>query len=65
MLESLTRIAGCVRDHARIEPLLREALLVVEAAGRHVEAEADRDVIEQRYDALVTAAERARGRLVS
>jgi uncharacterized membrane protein len=65
MLESLTRIAGCVRDHARIEPLLREAQLVVEAAGRHVEAEADRDVIEQRYDALVAAAERARGRLVS
>lgn len=65
MLESLTRVAGCVLHSGRLEPLLREGQLIVEAAGRHVEAEADRDVIEQRYGALVAAAERARGRLVS
>ncbi|HSE10293.1 MAG TPA: DUF2254 domain-containing protein [Nocardioidaceae bacterium] len=65
MLESLTRVARCVRDPARLEPLLREASLIVEAAGRHVEAEVDRAVIEQRYDALVTVAGRARDGLVS
>jgi uncharacterized membrane protein len=64
MLESLTRIAGCVRHHSRLEPLLREARLVVEAAERHVEAQADRDVIEQRYGALLTAVDSIRARAV-
>jgi uncharacterized membrane protein len=65
MLESLARIAGCVRSPERLDPLLREARLVVEAAGRNVEAEADRDVVEQRYDALLTAGERIRASSVS
>jgi uncharacterized membrane protein len=65
LLESLARIAGCVRSPERLDPLLREARLVVEAAGRNVEAEADRDVVEQRYDALLTAAERIRASSVS
>ncbi|HEX6247579.1 MAG TPA: DUF2254 domain-containing protein, partial [Nocardioidaceae bacterium] len=60
VLESLAQIAGCVRDETRLEPLLREARLVVEAAERNVEAEADHDVIEQRYDDLLTVVERAR-----
>lgn len=62
MLEALARIAGCVRAHERLDPLLREARLVVEAAERNVEAEADRGVVEQRYDALLTVAERVRAR---
>jgi uncharacterized membrane protein len=65
LLESLARIAGCVRSPERLDPLLREARLVVEAAGRNVEAEADRDVVEQRYDALLTVAERVRARLLT
>lgn len=60
MLESLTRIVGCVRDASRLEPLLREGRLVVEAAERNVEAEEDQEVIEERYDRLLAAAERAR-----
>ena len=63
LLESLTRIVGCVRDGARIEPLVREARLVVDAAERKVEAEADQDVIEERYDAFLTAVEGARAAL--
>lgn len=60
VLESLAQIAGCVRDPSRLEPLLREARLVVDAAERNVEAEADQDVVEQRYDAVVAVVERAR-----
>lgn len=59
-LESLTRIAGCVRDDSRLEPLLREAQLILEAAERNVEADADQQVIEQRYDDLVAAVEAVR-----
>lgn len=60
LLETLTRIAGCVRDGGRLEPLLREAQLVLEAAERNIEAEADQQVVEQRYDDLVTVAEAVR-----
>lgn len=60
LLESLTQIAGCVRDRSRLEPLLREARLVVEAAERNVVAEADQEVIEQRYDDLLAVVENAR-----
>lgn len=60
VLESLTRIAGCVREDARLEPIVREARLVVEAAERNVEAEADQEVVEQRYDALLSVVERVR-----
>lgn len=60
LLESLTRVAACVRDGSRIEPLLREGKLVVEAAERNVEAEEDQEVIEERYDRLLSAAEAAR-----
>ena len=63
LLESLTRIVGCVRDGSRIEPLVREARLVVDAAERKVEAEADQEVIEERYDAFLTAVEEARAAL--
>jgi uncharacterized membrane protein len=63
LLEALTRVIGCVRDGSRLDPLVRQAGLVVEAAGRHVESEADRAVVELRYDALLTAAESARSGL--
>jgi uncharacterized membrane protein len=48
-----------VTDRDRLEPLLREARLVVEAAERSVESEADQEVVEQRYDDLVAVVERA------
>ncbi len=57
ILDALTRIARCVRDASRLEPLVREARLVVEAAERNVEAEADQEVVERRYDALLAAVE--------
>lgn len=60
MLESLTRIVGCVRDGSRVEPLLREGRLIVEAAERNVDAEEDQEVIEERYDRLLAASDRAR-----
>ncbi len=60
MLESLARIAGCVRDQSRLEPLLREARLVREAAERNVESEADQQVVAQRYDDLVRVVEAVR-----
>lgn len=53
LLESLTRIAGCVRRPDRLEPLAREARLVLEAARRNVEDEADQVTIQQRYDDLL------------
>lgn len=56
LLEALTRIADCVRSPDRLEPLLREGRLVVEAAAEPVPNEADREVIEARYDALLAAA---------
>ena len=59
LLETLAQVAGCVTDRDRLEPLLREARLVVEAAERSVESEADQDVVEQRYDDLVAVVERA------
>ena len=59
LLETLAQVAGCVTDRDRLEPLLREARLVVEAAERSVESEADQEVVEQRYDDLVAVAERA------
>ena len=63
LLEALTRVIGCVRDGSRLGPLVRQAGLVVEVARRHVESEADRAVVEQRYDALLAAAERIGSRL--
>ncbi len=53
MLDALTRIAGCVNDPSRLGPLLKEARLVVEAAERKVEAGADLEGIQRRYDELV------------
>lgn len=62
LLESLARIAGCVRDPQRFEPLLAQARLVVEAAERNVEAEVDQEAVEQRYDDVVAAVENGRVR---
>ncbi|HJR39309.1 MAG TPA: DUF2254 domain-containing protein [Nocardioidaceae bacterium] len=56
LLEALTRIAGCVTRPERMEPLLTEGRLVMEAACASVPSEADRQGIEERYDELVTAA---------
>jgi len=56
LLEALTRIADCVRSPDRLEPLLREGRLVLEAAEASVANEADQEVIEERYDALLAAA---------
>jgi uncharacterized membrane protein len=63
LLEALTRVVGCVRDGSRLDPLVREAELVVEAAALHIESEADRAVVEQRYEALLAAVDRTRPRL--
>jgi uncharacterized membrane protein len=60
LLEALTRVVGCVRNPSRLDPLVRQAELVLEAAVRRVESEADRAVVEQRYDALRTAVDKAR-----
>ena len=60
MLESLRRIAGCVRDPDRLEPLLRQAGLVVGASKRHVAAAVDQEVIDRRYDDVVAAVASAR-----
>lgn len=56
VLEALTRIAGCVRNPDRLEPLLRAGRLVVEAAEESVADEADQAVIKKRYDVLLAAA---------
>jgi uncharacterized membrane protein len=60
LLETLVQVAACVRSPERLEPLMREGRLVWEAAERNVEAEADQEVVEQRYDALVAVVEDAR-----
>lgn len=52
LLESLARIARCVRHPERIEPLVREAQLVLEAAGRNLDETADLRTVRQRYDDL-------------
>ncbi len=49
-LEALTRVAHCVRDRERLEPVRRQARLFLEAAERGVDAEADREPIRRRYD---------------
>ena len=56
LLEALTRIAGCVTRPERMEPLLTEGRLVMEAACASVPSQEDRQGIEERYDELVTAA---------
>lgn len=60
MLDALARVAGSVVDPHRLEPLLAQGRLVVEAAERKVEAEADQELVEERYDALVGAVDSAR-----
>ncbi len=52
VLESLTRIAGCVRDPERLDALRAEADLVMAAADENVPAEADRASVRRRYDEL-------------
>lgn len=61
LLESLTRVAGCVRHPDRLEPLLREGRLALEAAQRSVEEKADRATIQERYDRLLAATAAAAG----
>jgi uncharacterized membrane protein len=51
-LDALMRVARCVRDAERLEPVRKQARLFLEAAERDVEAEADREPIRRRYDAL-------------
>lgn len=55
MLDSLTRIAGCVRSPDRLDALLRHGNLVIERAREAVAQGSDRAVIEDRYDDLVRA----------
>lgn len=56
LLESLTRLAGCVGDAERLDPILTEARLLVEAAERHLETEEDRGVVGERYRVLQSVA---------
>lgn len=56
LLEALTRIADCVSSPDRLEPVLKEGRLVREAAEASVANEADQEVIEERYGALLAAA---------
>lgn len=56
ILDALARIADCVRTEDRLEALVREGRLVVEDAEASVVNEADQEVIEERYDRLLTAA---------
>ncbi|MGH3507992.1 MAG: DUF2254 family protein, partial [Nocardioidaceae bacterium] len=56
MLDSITRVIGCVVDENRLEPLVDEARLIVDAAERHIDAEADMRDVSERYDALLDAA---------
>lgn len=60
VLESLAQIVGCVRDPARVEPLLVEGRLMLEAAESNVAAEADLAVVRGRYDDLLAAVRQAR-----
>ncbi|HSE70478.1 MAG TPA: DUF2254 domain-containing protein [Nocardioidaceae bacterium] len=60
LLEALSRVAGCVVDPARLQPLVNEGELVLEAARRNVEAEADLRTIEKRYVGLQAAVRQAR-----
>lgn len=60
LLDALRRIAGCVRDAERLDPLRREADLVWEAATEAVPSEADRETVRARYEALREAVDRAR-----
>ncbi|WP_246907082.1 DUF2254 domain-containing protein [Isoptericola sp. S6320L] len=61
LLESLARVASCVEQVERLQPLEREARLVLEAAEENVPAAADRQSVRRRYDAFHAVAERQRG----
>lgn len=63
MLDALARIAGGVVDPRRFEPLLEEGRLILEAADRNVEAEADQGAVRERYDALLAAIDTARRKI--
>jgi uncharacterized membrane protein len=51
-LEALTRVAQCVRDASRLEPIVDEARLIMEAAERNIATVEDIAVVQGRYREL-------------
>lgn len=60
LLESLARVASCVGQVERLQPLEREARLVLQAAEENLPAATDRQSVQQRYDAFHAVVERRR-----
>ena len=60
LLEALTRIAYCVEDERRLQPLLDEGRLVLEGARENLPAESDQDVVKERHAVLLAAVESRR-----
>ena len=60
LLEALTRIAQCVEDERRLQPLLDEGRLVLEGARENLPAESDQDVVKERHAVLLAAVESRR-----
>jgi uncharacterized membrane protein len=50
LLDGLARVARCVREPDRLEPVRREARLVMEAAERGIEADEDRAWVARKYE---------------
>jgi len=53
LLEALERLVPCLTDHDRLEPVRRQADLVLERAEQVIPQEADRDVVRGRHERVL------------